>query len=86
MAEDLTVVGLIRDQLAEFRVDNKEEHREIIALLREQNGRVRSLEEWRRTVGRTAVMWGVIGAGVLTGVWRFFSWFLPYAFEQLAKR
>lgn len=53
--------SLLLDSIGELRKANDEAHKEIKALLREQNGRVRKLELWRAYVIGAAAVCGALG-------------------------
>jgi hypothetical protein len=67
MAIEEKVWGLLLDSLKEWRDENRAEHEEIKALLREQNGRIGTLERWR--AGIVAV-----GAFVTIAYGMIFAW------------
>ena len=63
MADNDVKYQAILQLLESFREDNSDDHKEILKILREQNGRIRKNEGWRKTVTGIAIGLG-LGAGV----------------------
>ena len=60
--ENLNIAGLF-ELLKVFKETNEKDHEQIIELLKEQNGRIKILENWRILITGIA-----IGVGLISGL------------------
>jgi len=63
MTGDKNSINIILEVIRSFKEENSKAHSEIKTLIKEQNGRVRKLENWRIYLTGIAV-----GAGLIAGV------------------